>query len=153
MAFDIDNSAAFTTANMKPNVNDQADALWAQNLADNTGFLYYRPYPGPTFFAPAYSSPGGGTAKGTFFFRKEPGAGTLGGTIVGTINGAANNLIVRVDGVIVYSKNHTGTLFKTGFATSISHLTNFSDYAVTFDWGAGASANDSSMSLTSWQTI
>ncbi len=31
--------------NMKPDPGEQADALWAQKLADNTGFLLKRPIP------------------------------------------------------------------------------------------------------------
>ena len=33
----------WNTANMKPEANDQTDALWAQNMADNTAFLAYQP--------------------------------------------------------------------------------------------------------------
>ncbi len=43
MALDIGTTASFTTGNMKPETGDQADSLWGQNIADNTGYLYYQP--------------------------------------------------------------------------------------------------------------
>jgi len=42
MANDITNSATFTLGNMKPEHSEVIPALWGQNAADNTGFLYYR---------------------------------------------------------------------------------------------------------------
>lgn len=40
-------SSTFTTTNMKPAVNEQIDALKAQNDADNMGHLYFRHDPMP----------------------------------------------------------------------------------------------------------
>jgi hypothetical protein len=45
MATNIGPAGTFTTANMKPASGEQADALWAQNLADNTGYLRARQLP------------------------------------------------------------------------------------------------------------
>lgn len=42
MATNIGTSAVMTTANMKPASGEQIDALWGQNMADNTGYTYYR---------------------------------------------------------------------------------------------------------------
>lgn len=42
MANNITNSASFSTANMKPLADEETAALWGQNVADNTGYLYYR---------------------------------------------------------------------------------------------------------------
>jgi hypothetical protein len=39
MANSITSVASFATANMKPVPDEQIDALWGQNIADNTGFL------------------------------------------------------------------------------------------------------------------
>lgn len=42
MANPITTAAAFATLNMKPQPNEQVDALWGQNIADNTGYVYFR---------------------------------------------------------------------------------------------------------------
>jgi hypothetical protein len=42
MASTLGTNALFATSNMKPASGEQADALWAQNLADNTAFLFHR---------------------------------------------------------------------------------------------------------------
>jgi hypothetical protein len=45
MASNIASTAGFTSANMKPASGEQIDALWGQNIADNTGQLRARPLP------------------------------------------------------------------------------------------------------------
>lgn len=42
MASNVTTSASFTTTNMKPAADEQIDALWGDNIADNTGYLLYR---------------------------------------------------------------------------------------------------------------
>ncbi len=42
MATNITAVSSFATSNMKPASGEQADALWAQNLADNLGNLYFQ---------------------------------------------------------------------------------------------------------------
>lgn len=39
MASNVGSTAAFTSGNMKPAAGEQIDAVWGQNIADNTGFL------------------------------------------------------------------------------------------------------------------
>jgi hypothetical protein len=51
MASNIGTNAAFATANMKPASSEQGDALWAQNVADNTGHVYFREIPIPMYGA------------------------------------------------------------------------------------------------------
>jgi len=41
MASDITSSASFTESNMKPANSEVIPAVWGQNIADNTGFLYH----------------------------------------------------------------------------------------------------------------
>lgn len=50
MATSIGSSAAFTSGNMKPAAGEQIDALWGQNIADNTAFL--RSQKTPVFLTP-----------------------------------------------------------------------------------------------------
>ena len=47
MAFDITPSGSFSATRMKVVAGEQADALWAQKLADNTGYVYWREIPIP----------------------------------------------------------------------------------------------------------
>lgn len=42
MANPITTTAAFATANMKPAPDEQTDALWGQNMADNAGYVFFR---------------------------------------------------------------------------------------------------------------
>lgn len=42
MASNITSSAVFTTASMKPTADDVGTADWAQKVAENTGYNYYR---------------------------------------------------------------------------------------------------------------
>lgn len=153
MASDITSAATFTIANMKPTPGEQADAIWAQKAVDNTGYLYYRPVPGPSFFMSAIDSAAGGNVRGTFFFRKEPGMSWLDGTIVGTKVAVNADVDVWVSGVNVFTRNFTGagTLFKHSFHTSISALTNGSYYEVQHSWVAGVNAGASHMGVTTWQ--
>ncbi len=42
MASNIDNTSSFTTSNMKPSADEETAALWGQNIAENTGYLYHQ---------------------------------------------------------------------------------------------------------------
>jgi hypothetical protein len=42
MANNIDNTSSFTTSNMKPSADEETAALWGQNIAENTGYLYHQ---------------------------------------------------------------------------------------------------------------
>lgn len=63
MATNIGTNPAFTTANMKPASGEQIDALWGQNIADNTGYCYER-----EITVPLYSQV---TVTNIFYFRKQ----------------------------------------------------------------------------------
>ena len=47
MASDITTSASFATMNMKPDPNEQGDALWAEKMGDNDGYNYFKEIPLP----------------------------------------------------------------------------------------------------------
>src|SRR5690349_7631702 len=51
MADNILNSASFATANMKPAAagGENIDSVWGRNLADNTGYVFFRKTPGPGY--------------------------------------------------------------------------------------------------------
>ncbi len=91
MASDITPSAAFATANLKPIPDEQADALWAQSIADNTGFLYGRPvakeyanvYAGLALPTSGVRTIAGSVVMDMPFFR-VPGHNTFVGSAVGT---------------------------------------------------------------------
>lgn len=56
MATSIGSSAAFTSGNMKPASGEQIDALWGQNISDNTAFLRAQRLPFFTQFGTTGSS-------------------------------------------------------------------------------------------------
>lgn len=154
MASSIATNASFATFNMKPDPGDQADALWAQKIADNTGYLGLRPFPGPCFFADAYDNASGGNKQGTFYFRKESFLGTMRGTVVGTHKGAADDTInIWVDGTNVFTQHYTSTAtqFKASFATAISHLTDWNFYELSWSWTSAANSGPTGMAVTTWQ--
>jgi len=43
MASNIPTNGTFAVTNLKPDPGEQADALWAQKMAENTGFVFGRP--------------------------------------------------------------------------------------------------------------
>lgn len=43
MASTIGTLASFATQSMKPAPGEEADAIWAQKVADNTGYLWHKP--------------------------------------------------------------------------------------------------------------
>lgn len=152
MASSITSSAAFTTTNMKPAADEQIDALWGQNIADNTGYVYYRTIPGPSFHSGGINNAGGGTRSGTFYFRKEAGFATMMGSISGTLANVTNQQIyVRINGTTVFNQLFKGTLFKASFGTDCVGMSNGSDYELTFDWGIPSNVGEGNLNVTSWQ--
>lgn len=135
MASNIGTNAQFTTSNMKPASGEQLDALWGQNIADNTGHLLYRPYfvPAPCMhFSGTNNSSSRPVSYGTTWFFKTPGHNTLYGSwsVRGTaLSGGPGNAIVGlfVDGTAI--KGTTGnlgsgdTIYEYGsIIRDISHL-------------------------------
>lgn len=65
MASSISTAAAFTTTNMKPASGEQIDSLWGQNIADNSGFNFYKEVPLPCFSEDGFAN------LRTFMFTKR----------------------------------------------------------------------------------
>lgn len=159
MASDITNGAQFATSNMKPAPGEQADALWAQKVADNTGYLWYRHWPGPTADVDYISDASGyggfdGTWRGTKFFRKEVQHGTLYGSYVCIFGGANNQgMELFVNNVSILARNTAGSGYMTGsFEATIGALTDGNTYEFTHHLKAPntTTADRFSLSLTSW---
>lgn len=157
MASNITNAASFATANMKPSPGEQADALWAQKLADNTGYLYYLHRPGPTvdgysgFITSGLGGPAG-TYDGTKFFRKENLYGTIYGSYVAKFTRVGMGMEIFVDGVSVVSRNSSGAETLTGsFATSIAAKSDGNTYEFVGVLKHGTFfGNQASLNVTSW---
>ena len=158
MASDITSSAQFATANMKPDPGEQGDALWAQKVADNSGYLWFMHKPGPTI--DAYSqrlhansfSAGDGTFQGTKFFRKETNYGTLYGSYVGNFSGAGQGLEIFVNGASLINRNTSGAGALTGsLSVSVSGLSDGNIYEFVGLMKHGSTTNNfASLSVTSW---
>lgn len=133
MPSNITTSAAFTTGNMKPSAGEQIDALWGQNLADNTGYLYYRKPLVCSFggVGPCSSISLAGTYQGTAYFQKYPEFDHLVGSYVGTTS-ASGELFGWVDGVAVFSHSGAGSNWARGTSFDISSLTDGQWYTVSF---------------------
>jgi hypothetical protein len=150
-------TAAFATANMKPIPDEQIDALWGQNIADNTGFLYNRLYtdkvPGPCFgCTPIYSGITDGTYRGTFFFEKRPGMGTFFGSFVGTVlAGAAPTYDIYMNGTNIFSKSNTGTLYSLTIGTDLVGISDGAMVPVSWTLKAPSTSNPQFFSFTGWQ--
>jgi hypothetical protein len=143
MALSIASTAVFSTSNMKPEPGEQGDALWAQKVADNTGFVYYKTYhthvPSVSGAAPSY----------TFLFTKLPGQSAINLKVRGdnTAAAAVSDLVkIYADGVdyvagspgLSYTHSYTrGQNTTNVYSIDITSLTDNADYAmkVTLDTG------------------
>ena len=169
MASSITSAASFATSNMKPVSGEQIDALWGQNIADNTGYVYYRPTPGPTLSLQrrvgtfAAGDETGVPAEATAYFYK---AGSEHATFCGSFSGYFNNnvsgahtLLIRVDGINVISTSLSfgaGAVYYSGsFATVISAKANGAFYSVVGTVGPTCSALDMRIdmcTISTWLT-
>lgn len=117
MASTIGTNAQFATTNMKPDNGEQIDSLWGQNIADNTGYLFYKPevIPGFSVHMKPNSSQDTPTA-GTQWFCKRAGHSSLAGSF--TFIGSSTGLTTAYTATMYVN----GTLVKgTGFATLAKH--------------------------------
>lgn len=154
MASDIGTTAGFTTANMRPASGEQIDALWGQNISDNTGFMYYLPWPGPTI------SHTNGTNdltdyRGTYYFQKRAGMGTFIGSMNGTVHSSGADVTVKlwVNGSNLYSltTSASGTAFKGGLYYYMTGLSNGSFYEVSYQVLGASGAGAVHLGFTTWQ--
>lgn len=148
MASNIGTTAVFTTANMKPASGEQIDALWGQNIADNTGKLYYRKFFGPSFF---FSQSDARNYNGTFFFEKQPGMVNFMGSLVGTHDTGATIGTILMNGTAIFTKTFSGgTLYSQSIGTSLSGISDGAFVPVVFQW-TGNVGNIDTISFTGWQ--
>jgi len=135
MAQSIVNTAAFSTAYMKPDPDDVGDALWGQKIADNTGWLFFRPHKVADFggLGVKIDTNADSSSIGTWYqiattrFRKEPGLDTIWGTAKGTVTSSGptsyGTVIAHINGVQIFNY-HSGENFATSISYDISGLTN-----------------------------
>lgn len=160
MASNITTSAAFTGSLMRPAPDEEIDALWGQNMADNTGYLYYRPYPSVQFnlqnlgSLPAIIA---GGVSGTKSFFKLPEYGTLFGSYnvdVRGPNGATRAFfdIYVGSNKIISGTSATSQVFTSYFSTSISWATKWQSIPVTVQIRHIPAANDllTQLDFISW---
>lgn len=168
MADNITNTAAFATANMKPAAagGENIDAVWGRNIADNTGYNFWRKTPGPGY-SDRINGGGADLANaGTHYVnhRREwpylTGSFTLKGTASVTVTAHGT---ILVNGVVAFgtSINLTaagGVLTASGsFVYDKSALTHDTDYKVVFKHNLGASLGaaeyiNTSFDVDTWQS-
>ena len=151
MASDITNGVDFNKTNMKPDPDEEISALWGQNIADNTGYLYYKPelicnttasldiYNGYTD-----SSGNRPRSMGTLSFRKDPSFDTIVGTLrtykkqdTGNNSDTAGSAYLYVDDVLKVSVDYGASITDeynagTGVSIDVSALSNDTDYTIAY---------------------
>jgi len=131
--FGTANGTRYHTTNMKPESNEQIDALWGQNLLDNYAFVWSQPVkvfdfaPGMFGYNLTQSNAPAGTLNGTTkFWYREPYT-HIRGTLSYLIENAAGQDVagtIYIDGTDVakLSGNTQDTLYKVGFDFDCSHF-------------------------------
>lgn len=84
MASNTGTNAAYTSTNIKPDPDEQLDAIWGQNIADNTAYLYYRSIQLPIISGAPVQIRG---------FRKDPAHNCLRLQGYSTTTGTANQTV------------------------------------------------------------
>lgn len=155
MASNITTAAAFATTNMKPDPGEQADALWAQKLADNTGYLALRRHMGPAATFPSHAGDSG-VSNGTFYFQKAEHLSKFQGSYHANAvaeGQVALSLFVNGVSTLALSIDRTGLgalVQKAGFSLDISGLTNGNIYEIGCTTGFVSPARQD-VTFTSWQ--
>ena len=143
MASDITTGASFNKTNMKPSPDEEISALWGQNMADNTGFLYYHPIPVCTINANHEADDAvNAYAIGTVHFMKTPRFNTLVGTLTVYKSQASTTESLKgtnsfwVNGVSAQTLDwgdSTSDVSKgTGFSVNVSALTDYQFYEISY---------------------
>lgn len=158
MATSIGSSAAFTSASMKPASGEQIDALWGDNMADNTAFLRAH----PTMWMSDYGTGSFATQANTglgasytmelntaVYIRRPPGHNRLVGTyrFDGTFGLSNNPDIYATWGPYLYGN------VATYAGTTATQSANISS---TYTWGSTLVFElnlDNYLSVGSWGTL
>lgn len=149
MADNITSAATFTTANMKPAAGEQIDALWGDNLGDNTGYVYYRKehYPPLSIsyritsavLAEQYNYQA--TTRATTYFNHRTEFATLHGSYYIFGSSGADGVGLRLaatffcDGTSIFGTECSAASAGEGSSTGSfvfvkSHLTHNTDYTI-----------------------
>jgi len=152
MASNITSGVDFNTTNMKPANSEVIPALWGQNIADNTGHLFYRTRPAFT-----YNLSVGATEdkEGTTYFNKTEPYDLLTGTVVSRADGdSAYNLVIAVTGATgtTLALSETSSIAKESFSIDTSGLTDSNDIEVTFTL-ASLTSSGLRMDVTTWEKM
>lgn len=155
MASNITSAAAFATTNMKPDPGEQADALWAQKIADNTGYLVYRRHFGPQIrFAGEV-----GATHGTLYLEKVHGMTKFQGSFYARAYDLTRlyfNCFIDGGTAVVrdydFLSGGAGTTVNSSFSVDISALTTGAMYKFGFSLGGQISGTiTTALSMTTWQ--
>jgi len=163
MADTILNTAGFSTLSMKPVAGEQIDSLWGQNIADNTGYLFYRELPGPAVNLSRRGSSNfrAGSCESTSWFKKHPEFATLFGSYNGWFHnssGQSSRVIIMVDGSTWINQTSTSVgakvYYEGSIEKSISHIADGAFYPVHVSVGlagqGGALDWQDEFTLTTW---
>ena len=149
MATDITNPSSFSFNNMKPANDEETTSLFAQNLADNTGLLYFQNYLACSFsndfFMEALTSIGT-FRQGTLLYKKQPNTNRLDGRLSGEVysegfyGGTAIVYVNGVEGIRGKFGESAGAdpgpdSFATSFTIDVSGLTDYQDYEIGYSLG------------------
>ena len=144
MATDITNPSSFSLNSMKPANDEETTALWSQNVADNTGLLYFQNYLACEFVSDIYMAgeqDAGTFRTGTLTYKKQPNHNRLHGTFRGgvfteTFYGGTGILYVNnseaVRGVFSTGIAAAPEQWGTGFSVDVSGFTNYQDYDISY---------------------
>ena len=148
MASNITDGVSFNITNMKPDPDEEISALWGQNIADNTGYLYYKDEFAGNFHGAFIQKWVGGSEiyfsnsiddQKLFFTKTEP-FDYLNGTMFFAWDGNhaddSGTFNISVDGTAkVYSKSLSGSSPSSAKETlnwDMSHIANNSVVEVEF---------------------
>lgn len=130
MASDILNNGTFSVANLLPSPNEQGDCLWAQKVAQNSGFVFGRPIQHligfgteGTNFDPAGGSPHGVAVDYKIYFLRTAGHNRFVGTYRGdgffSGGGGVDPDCTYTDGFSISGDLGAYTLYTNGTAANI----------------------------------
>ena len=162
----VPSTAGWNTTNMKPAADEEIPALWGQNIADNTGFLYQRTILDDRFvgnfngklYDDGDTLPITNTISGMkLFFIKKPEQDSINGTVYTSYNetGFSDTTFgVEVDGNSAYTKNYTADGNDTAsFTYDASGLTDGLTYEIEFTVTGGATSDTDLAELVSSVTV
>ncbi len=136
MADSILTTAAFATAFMKPVPGETIDAIYGRKIADNTGYLYYKPekiadFSGNSFY---YADSSKKTWTGTSIGYKYDNKNTVFGTVAGTLFFSAGTgtwtASFTANGTTLYATSShqvsgpVQIVFATSYSCSVSSLSS-----------------------------